>query len=124
MSIAPIANDVVAAGMQEEIGQSMTPAKESLNRENPALAEFIANSIEEKKIRERLGSGYTLGQDSRGRSKGLIDLLNNFEGSDPNATLSLALSGMHPRNESMGKSGGVQAWARATGETHDSIGGF
>jgi hypothetical protein len=123
MSITPIANDVVAAGMQEEIGQSMSPAKESLNRENPALAEFIANSIEEKKIRDRMGSGYTLGQDSRGRSKGLIDLLNNFNANDPNALLSTALAGMTLRNDSMGKSGGVEAWARATGELTDSLSG-
>jgi hypothetical protein len=122
MSIAPVATDVVAAGMQEEIGQSMSPAKETLSRENPALAEVIANSVEEKKIRERMGSGYTLGQDSRGRSKGLIDLLNNFDASDPNTLLSLALAGMTLRNESMGKSGSVQAWARATGNISGNIG--
>lgn len=121
MSIAPIPTDVVAAGMQEEIGQCMTPAKETLSKENPALANFIASSIEEKKVRERLGSGYTLGQDSRGRSKGLIDLLDNFDDADPNAMLVQALSNMQPRNEAMGKSGNVEAWARAVG---DDSGGF
>lgn len=125
MSIAPISNptDVVAAGMQEEIGQSMTSmtqAKETLTTANPALANYIANSIAEKSKRERLGSGYTLGQDTRGRSKGLIDPADNFNDADP--TPSGALGNMQPRNESMGKSGNVESWARSVGDDSDGMG--
>ena len=123
VDIAVQALDAAAAGMLEEIGQSIQPDKRvDLPRENPALAEFIANSVEEKKVRDRMGNGYTFG-DSRGRSKGLVDLLSNqFSADDPTALLGLALAGMSLRNESMGKSGSVQAWARAMEDTAGRIG--
>ena len=106
--------------MQEEIGQSMTPAKQNLTKENPALANYLANSIEEKRKRERLGSSYTLGQDSRGRSKGLVDPADNFNNTDHAPPR--ALSKMKPRNDSMGKSGNIEAWARSVGNDSDGMG--
>lgn len=120
MSITPIAIDVVTAGLQEEIGQSMSPAKQTINRENPALAQFIANAIEEKKIRERFGRSFTFGQDNRGRSKGLIDLLNDFN--TTNSNRSNALTAMAQRNESMGKIGSVKYWARTSENERENIG--
>ncbi|MEJ2669509.1 MAG: hypothetical protein P8104_02720 [Gammaproteobacteria bacterium] len=123
VEIAVRGMDAVEAGMLEEIGQSMEPEKTvDLARENPALAEFISNSVEEKKVRDRMGNGYTFG-DSRGRSKGMIDLLSGpFSVDDPVALLNLALAAMTMRNDSMGKSGSVQAWARATQDTANRIG--